>query len=732
MRKNQISTVEPQFKTDRDALYALYEVYWHTSTPGDTHVIESDKPFNAGTVISDVNISSYLESGAGLNVEFRVRGSETSDWIVLTDQKIKEQTESCKELPYFIDLRISNTGTVLGRNVSLSYIEFNGTYQPRKTDSDFIKLQPGETVIYESNEIFKVIRLHSVEVLSLDPGSLLMEIQYSQNNGRTYSNWIPLNNDNLKALNITPIKFFEYRLRITNNGDSVLTLEGVDFMGEFINVTKESTRTNKMGVRADCAGDSGPCQDCGPVNPYDELMSQFTLPVRPLEESDDGEPCQDCGPETELWNPHKELQEFIAREMEFQTDYVTSIAGLEVDYFYTQPDENGIDYFMNEQQLHQWECYAKIKIVLPNGTIPDGSSLSFDFMNMLTFDSFNVHIPRNQFKGAFGPQAMPRKNDAMRICILNEIFEIQHAYAHKGALGMSNYYVVRLIKFEERASVKASSPEIEGVLDDILGPSGVEQVYGEKEKQERRDVANLSQHRTLSRDDLQRQLTSVNVMSHELESGPNIISSYYYDFGIGQPTNGAVSYGISDSEIKAGQHRSFMTWFRIPRQINNSMYYNMWNGLTGDNGWRIGLQNDQLKIEINDTCHDFRLSVTPDVWYAIMVGLQQTDPELSYWVYRRPSENAAHRGDGTNFVLHNSGNKKLDQAYSWTNGGVLRIDANGQPWQQTNIRLFNSILPEEDHIRLLNQQVIYDGRHLMLADNAEKKYDLKQFRPENW
>jgi hypothetical protein len=52
----------------------------------------------------------------------------------------------------------------------------------------------------------------------------------------------------------------------------------------------------------------------------------------------------------------------------------------------------------------------------------------------------------------------------------------------------------------------------------------------------------------------------------------------------------------------------------------------------------------------------------------------------------------------------------------------------GSDMKATNIRLFNDVLPEKSHNKLLNQVIVgNDSRHLVFGDNANTRIILPRF-----
>ena len=52
----------------------------------------------------------------------------------------------------------------------------------------------------------------------------------------------------------------------------------------------------------------------------------------------------------------------------------------------------------------------------------------------------------------------------------------------------------------------------------------------------------------------------------------------------------------------------------------------------------------------------------------------------------------------------------------------------GSDMKMTNIRMFNDVIPESEHTKLLNQIIIgEDYKYLIFADNANKRITLPRY-----
>jgi hypothetical protein len=129
-----------------------------------------------------------------------------------------------------------------------------------------------------------------------------------------------------------------------------------------------------------------------------------------------------------------------------------SIFGHEVVYFLTDPDRKGIDYTFHEYQLLNYVCDSLIKVSVENNQFPENTGAINQF-DLSLFDSFEIHIPKEIFKQAFGPEKRPSKEDFLWFCEINRMFIIEHAQAFRGFNNNAIYYKVMLKKYVQKLNV---------------------------------------------------------------------------------------------------------------------------------------------------------------------------------------------------------------------------------------------------------------------------------------
>ena len=101
--------------------------------------------------------------------------------------------------------------------------------------------------------VFKVFKIKDIEILSKgDISYATIYYRYSQDNGRTISDWVRLTPENIRSERINPIRFFQIEYYVIYTGISNVTIFDINLIGDFQNITLDNQKTNLFGVREDC------------------------------------------------------------------------------------------------------------------------------------------------------------------------------------------------------------------------------------------------------------------------------------------------------------------------------------------------------------------------------------------------------------------------------------------------------------------------------------------------
>jgi hypothetical protein len=639
----------------------------------------------------------------------------------------------------WIDIKFVRKGTsTVGSIKILEYI-LNGTLERNVVQGDQpISLTPDQsTFILKPPFIYKVFKITDIEVISSGEIDVdyTIKYRYSQDYGRSISNWEYFTKENITTLRISPIRFFQIEYLIELKSGSAKIWD-INLIGDFQNVSKDYFKTNLYGVREDCnclklglVGDPStfPAQVSGDEDsPIPETMS--VLPQ--LTEED----------KTKLFEPYKvQVATDLLNKM---SNDANLIFGHEITYFLTDPDKKGIDYTFHEYQLYNFVANCNIKVSVEGNQFPENTGAINQF-DLSLFDSFEIHVPKKVFKEAFGADKRPSKEDFLWFCEINKMFTVEHSHAYRQFNNNSIYYKVMLKKYNQKSNVIGINQTMTDKVTALTRNSTINELFGLENIQDKNAVANKEQFKPLTAEPIR--LTVVAKIVKELiENAEIIISKTNYDlssvpFGL-TTSNTAVSYQNMKNYFAKGTNVSFMCWFNINNYTYNDNY-NMFNYYddTSQQGIDITINNDLAKVKWNDQNFGLTLSAGLDeeTWYAYLVNVDQRQRTISQYIYKR---NVTDEADAPSL-----GSTKLKKIYSNTqelepveikieniNARVLSGDM-----KITNLRFFVDVTPEEQHNKILNQTIIRDdSKYLIFADNANQRltlpnYPLDPLDPDN-
>jgi hypothetical protein len=666
----------------------------------------------------------------------------------------------------YIDLKFVRKGTSTIGTIKLLDYRLSGTVERRMVE-DGTTISVDETnnsFIVKPPYIYKVFKITDVEIITNGEIGVDFTIKYrfSQDYGRTVTQWEHLTKENISTARITPIRFFqiEYLIEFGTSNTNVLwnvnnltynlsnvnwgnvfevvaspsKIWDINLIGDFQNVSKDYFKTNLYGVRDNCN-----CIKLGLVG--------GGIPAMSSGDEDSGKPeTMSVLPElteeqkTKLFEPYK--LENANKLLEKMSNDSNTMFGHEVTYFLTDPDKKGIDYTFHEYQLYNFVANCNIKVSVEGNQFPENNGAINQF-DLSLFDSFEIHIPKKIFKEAFGADKRPSKEDFLWFCEINKMFNVEHAHAYRGFNNYSIYYKVMLKKYRQTANIIGVNQDITDKLKNLTRNSTIDELFGTENKEDKAAVANKAQHQPLTREPIRLDIAA-QIVKELVDNAEIIISKTHYDlssvdFGVTYSYT-AVSYKNMKDYFAQGTNVSYMCWFNINNYTIND-YYNLFNYYDANNelGLNIEINNDAVSVLWNDYIYQMPLQdgLEEETWYAYLVNIDQRQRKITQWIYKR---NVDDEIDAPFLV-----STKLRKVYKneeemipvefkleGINAKILSGDM-----KITNIRLFTEIVPEDQHTKILNQAIIRDdAKHLIFADNANQRltlpnYPIGQVGPDN-
>jgi len=692
--------------------------------------------------IDHFNTFNYDYIGKSLNryleTYFRVSRDEGVRWT-----EYYPLPTSIEEFPtfnsvdtLFVEIKFIRKGSSDTGQIKLLNWSLDGIIQRNIADgeSTVVLSQTNNFVIIKPPFIFKVFKLEDIEILSSDNSlpNVTIKWRFSQDYGRTKSNWEYFTKDNVVTAKISPIRFFQVEYLLEYTGNSQIKIFDINLIGDFQNVSEDYKKTNLYGIRENCN-----CERLGIVG---DLESSTTTPtggqssLLTSQQPDNSLPILNNEQINNLYKPYQldKATELLSK----MTNDSNQLFGHEVVYFLTDPDRKGIDHTFHEYQLYNYVCEKLIKISVEGNLFPDNTIVMNQF-DLALFNTFEVHIPKLFFKQQFGPEKRPSKEDFLWFCELNRMYQVEHAQQYRSFNNNAVYYKLQLKKYVQKSNIQAVNQTIQSKVQELTKNSTINELFGVENKNDKVSVSNKEELRPLTRD-ITRVSIFAQIIKGLIENSEIVISKSHYDlssvtFSSSESYPGVVYRNIKDSFIPS-DNLSYCCWFNLVNYTTNDKY-NFFNYYDETNslGFNFTLTGDNITSKINDTSYEFPLSVNiggaeallEETWYAFLINIDQRNRKINQYIYKRDieDEDLGSFVNSTKLKLVKSNEQDLanfEFTIDNTSANILSCDM-----RITNIRLFSDIISENQHSNLLNQYILRDDtKYLIFSDNATQRLTL--------
>jgi len=614
---------------------------------------------------------------------------------------------------FYIEIKFTREGSTTSGSITLLNWTLLGNTQRNliKTETATATLTTGQNIIYKPPYVYKVFKITDIEVIA-NNSNYTISYRYSQDYGRTVTNWTNFTKENIISERITPIRFFqiEYLIEATNN----VKIYDINLIGDFQNVTNDSKKTNVYGSREDCN-----CLILGLINTPETAQRTDVIVNGDQSQKLYQLSSQD---KANLFKPYK-IPEAVNLLTKLSND-VNEIVGHDVVYFLTDPDKNGTDYTFHEYQLLNYICDEQLKVSVDNNQFPD-NQITMNQFDLSLFEAFEIHVPKDAFKNAFGVEKRPSKEDFLWFCELNRMFQVEHAYAFKYFNNTSTYYKIALKKYVQKANVIGGNESMTEKVAKLTQNSTINDLFGLENELDKKASSNIEQFKTQSRDLLRYEIFA-DIDRELIENSSNIISKTNYDLSSIKYLATALIYRNFKNVFAISDNISYTSWFNI-NVLSPGIYYNFINYYDDINsqGFTINKLNNNFIIKLNTTTYTFTLStdLLSSVWYGLVLNIDQRSKALSLSIFKRDAEDEADAGKLNSTKLDLVYSQQLSlvpQDITIDNSVAANILASNM--KITNIRLFTDIIPQKSQDKILNQQIIgKDTKYLIFADNANER-----------
>lgn len=673
-----------------------------------------------------------LTDGRFLRNYYRVSrdGNNWTDWLDLK-RNIDNFPIVDSLDPLFIDIKWVRDGVSTIGNIRILEYSLQGELERTETLGDStISLPPGKNIIWSAPFIFKVFSISDLEIVSATGlNNVEIKYRYSQDNSRTWSNWELFTRDNITTIRINPVRFFQIEYSITNNSTSNVSIQDINLIGDFQNVSKDYFKTNLYGIRECCQSNLLGTYDAnGNFIPADNTSTSSSCDTNnTLSELS----TQD---KANLYNPYQ--QNTAANLLNKLSADAEQVFGHKVIYFATDADKKGQDHTLHEYQLYNVVCEGTIKVAVDGNNFPD-SQIVMNQFDLSLFESMTVHITKKQFKEIFGPQRRPSKEDFLYFCDINRMFQVDHAQQFRNFNNAAIYYKLILKKYTQKANVQAGSQQIQDKLQQLTKNSTIDELFGIENNQDKAAIANKDQFKPLTKDPIRLEYLA-KIDKELIENSSTIVSKSYYDLSSIAPQTPGVRYKNLDPILKFSDNIGFQIWFKIANYITDEVYNFMtYYDSTNQLGWKVNLINDSLRVTLNSTTYTYDLlghvstdcvALEEEVWHCYVLNVDQRNRKMEQFIYKRNVDDEDDAPSLTNTLLRGlykniQDIEPVQYEMEGQNCTILGSDMGA-----TNIRVFLDVIPEKEHNKILNQYIIRDdSKYLVFADNATTRLYLPNF-----
>jgi hypothetical protein len=652
---------------------------------------------------------------------------------------------------YIIEIKWVRTGTNTENKLIINSFELSGLWDRNVSTIAILDVNAYNVPLFiRPEDTYKVFSLTDFEIVSNGVTvNKTLDVQYriSQDNWRNSTPWEDLTTANISTAmekhRLSPIRFFNIEYKLLRAGtDSTTTIKVTDInlVGDFQNVSEDYTKTNLMGIRECCSDGNTTHLAIYEGNGIPGFKNDSSLPAIKDETDDCLPPVFNGMSDAEkngLWKPYE-----VNKAVDLFSSLATSTVemfGWEVQYFLTDPDRMGTDHTFHEHQLKNVVDENKMKLSVDQNQFPD-NQITFNQFELSLFESFEVHITKEMFKRTFGVDQRPSKEDFMWFCDINKMYSVEHAQPHRDFMNAAVYYKVILKKYNQKASVQPVNQTIATRIEELTKNSTLDELFGMEISNDKIEVANKDQHVTLSKD-LTRHSYSAKIIKELIPNGSLIINKYHYDLSVLDgvtdltnpdftllPLTKAVTYSKVDSYVRESDNRAFSFWFKMSSYVVNEVYSFMHN-FSNDLGYKVEIFGGNLTTTFNTNSYSMPVDLIDDVWYCIEINLDQRQRKIEHYLYKRniTDETLGMRLKVSDLKLETSQTQDLTiDKFEFDSDNEIVIY--GSTMKLTNIRIYNDVVAQSSHNKVLNQNILRDTDYLILADNSNNKYYMENYK----
>ena len=709
------------------------------SNIGDEYILSFPEIQNVKTLTRFYYDTIGLTDARYLLNYYRVSrdGQNWTDWLDLTLKVMNFPIIDTLD-PFYLEVKWVRKGTSsIGVIRILEYNIQGELERPMQNEEGVSTIPASKTLIIKPPFIFKVFRITDIEIISSTgiPAGCKISYRFSQDSSRSWSDYELFTKENITTRRINPIRFFQIEYLIENNSNQTVTIQDINLLGSFQNVSEDSKKTNLFGIRQCCQSNlMGAYDENGVFVPNSNLNANGSSGGPGCDPETSSLPQMTTDEKANLFNPYQQSQ--AMNLLQKLSNDAQMIFGHRVIYYATDPDKKGQDTILHEYQLYNVVCEGELKVSVEGNQFPDSQIIMNQF-DLNLFESFQVHITKQQFKEIFGAQRRPAKEDFLYFCDLNRMYAVDHAQQFRNFNNAAVYYKLVLKKYNKTANINYADENIKQSVDRLTKNTTIDELFGFEDNQEKKAIANKDQFKPLTTEVIRLEYNA-SINKELIENSTTIISKAHYDLSSLAYRDLAVRYVNFNPILGTTNNIGFMCWFNlnnyIPGETYNFMSYYNYNS---NIGYKFELESDELKFTLNGVTYSQSLmgqptnnaiALTEDTWYCYVLNVDQRNKKAEQFIYKRNVDEEDEAPNLSYTMLRQLYKQSFDIEQFEFEAEGFNPEILASDMKITNIRLFTEIIPETEHNKMCNQYIIRDdSKYLIFADNATTRLYLPRF-----
>jgi len=430
-----------------------------------------------------------------------------------------------------------------------------------------------------------------------------------------------------------------------------------------------------------------------------------------------------------------------------------------IDAIYYKSNVLETDMFLQEHVLLELadECGVQIKVMFEDNTMPE-KPLITPFGT--TFEvPITVHLDHVYFQEHFKDH-VPSSGDIIFIPITKGIWEVNGSNIQRGIMNAPIYWNVTLTKYQPKANRFEDNLKHDSILDNLKNAGfqvmTADDAFGEANEKTSQKVVKPKETRVGKKQNLDVIINrKVVPVKQEFENNLIIVSHFHYNlesilndvalkYNVSHETDGDISFSawVQFKEpneytalVKVENQQIFSSKFaqtdgeyilknkannevitvhlensNIIETINNGLYYILDKNYSNIfNEWFI--LNNKYLINSNYQILDTMPLLEHGVWYNIIITESVRYNQVGVFIYKTQTKTETPL-----MVYSNKFNIEIENIIFENvqiKSGLSKI---------TNIRLFDEMLQESDHVLIMNQQFVNDSQKALIIDNVKPEF----------